>query len=83
MTTTKTALTIAREIASIDIICADSPSKLAARIIDADDYDSCLDCEWTIAAICEQTGCDEATAERAIGLYARALREMAAIRYAA
>ena len=81
--TTKSALTIAREIATVDLICADNPSKLAARIIDADDYDSCLDCEWTIAAIVEQTGCDEATAERAIGLYARALREMAAIRCAA
>lgn len=81
--TTKSAITIAREIASIDLICANNPSKLAARIIDADDCDSCLDCEWSLADIVEQTGCDEATAERAIGLYARALREMAAIRYAA
>ena len=81
--TTKTAITIAREIASVDILCADSPSKLAADIVAADDCDSCLDCEWTLAAIVEQTGCDEATAERAIGLYARALREMAAIHCAA
>ena len=79
----KSAITIAREIATVDLICAPSPAEFAARIVDADDCDSCLDCEWTIAAIVEQTGCDEATAERAIGLYARALREMAAIRYAA
>lgn len=81
--TTKTALTIAREIASIDLLCADSPSKLAADIVVAVVGDSCLDCEWTIAAICEETGCDEATAERARGLYARALREMAAVHCAA
>ena len=81
--TTKTAITIAREIASIDIICADSPSKLAADIVAADDCDSCLDCEWTTQAICEETGCDEATATAARRLYARALREVAAIRYAA
>ena len=79
----KSAITIAREIASIDIIYADSPSKLAADIVAADDCDSCLDCEWATLAICEQTGCDEATAERAIGRYARALREMAAIHCAA
>ena len=56
---------------------------VAADIVAADECDSCLDCEWTTQAIIEETGCDEATAERAIGLYARALREMAAIHCAA
>lgn len=79
----KTALTIAREIASIDLICADSPSKLAADIVAADDCDSCLDCEWSLLDIVEETGCDEATAERARALYPRALREMAAVHCAA
>jgi hypothetical protein len=75
--TTITARTVAATLASNDLRCAPEPGALAARIVDADECDSCLDCEWTIAGIVAETGCDELVAERAVGLYRAALRAAA------
>ena len=77
--TARTAAEIAHDMALNDLLAAPSPAALARRVVDCDDCDDCLDCEWTLAAICETFGVDESLAERAIGRYARALRDVAAI----
>lgn len=74
-----TPASLAHAMALADLMAAPSPAALAARVVDADDCDSCLDCEWSLAGICETFAVDEALAERAIARYSRALRDAAAV----
>lgn len=77
--TARTATNVAHDMALNDLLAAPSPAALARRVVDADDCDDCLVCEWRLADICETFGVTEDLAERAIGRYGRALRDAAAI----